>query len=321
MKAIRVEQFGGPEVMRITEIRDPQPAADQVLVRLRAIGVNPVDTYVRAGTYARKPDLPYTPGTDAAGEIESVGEKVTEFKTGDRVYLSGALTGSYAEKALCEISDVHALPKNVSFAQGAAVGVPSATAYRALFFRGEARPGETVLIHGATGGVGTAAVQLARASGLRVLGTGGTEAGRKLVREQGAVDVFDHHAPNYCDEILEATNGLGVNLILEMLANVNLGKDLSLLAKNGRVVVIGSRGKTEIDPRAAMSRDADIRGMVLFNASPSERASIYAGLTASLESGALRPIIGREFPLSEAPAAHRALMESGAFGKVILLPD
>jgi NADPH:quinone reductase len=318
MKAIRVEKFGEPEVMQLVDVPEPQPVVNQVLVRVRAIGVNPVDTYIRSGNYARKPALPYTPGSDAAGEIEAVGSGVGEFQKGDRVYFGGTASGAYAELAVCDVADVHPLPKNVTFAQGAAIGVPYATAYRALFFRGKARAGETVLVHGATGGVGTAAIQLARAAGLRVLGTGGTDEGRKHAREHGTHEVFDHHASDYLAQILDATNGRGVDLILEMLANVNLGKDLGVLAKQGRVVVIGSRGEVEIDPRDTMSRDADIRGMVLFNASPEELAAIHAGIFAGLENGTLRPVIGRELPLAEAPAAHRAVMEPGALGKIIL---
>ena len=209
-------------------------------------------------------------------------------------------------------------PRMFSFAQGAAVGTPYATAYRGLFQRAQAKPGETVLIHGASGGVGTAAVQLSRARGLRVLGTAGTERGRELVREQGAHEVFDHRAPDYPTQILDATSRQGVDVVLEMLANVNLGKDFTILVPLGRIVVIGNRGRVEIDPRDAMSRDADIRGMVLPNTPPAEMASIHAALFAGLENGALRPVIGKELPLAEAPQAHRAVMEPGAFGKIVL---
>ena len=166
--------------------------------------------------------------------------------------------------------------------------------------------------------VGTAAVQLARARGLRVLGTAGTDRGRELVREQGAHEVFDHRAPDYLAQILDATSGRGVDVVLEMLANVNLGKDLTILAPRGRIVVIGNRGRVEIDPRDAMSRDADIRGMVLPNTPAAEMASIHAALVAGLENGTLRPVIGQELPLAEAPQAHRAVMEPGAFGKIVL---
>jgi NADPH2:quinone reductase len=317
MKAISVEEFGGPEVMKLVELPRPQPGPGQVLVRMHAAGVNPVETYIRAGTYARKPALPFTPGNDGAGVIEQAGEGVN-LRPDDRVYTAGSISGTYAEYALCNAAQVHPLPANVSFAQGAAVGTPYATAYRGLFQRAQAKPGETVLVHGASGGVGTAGVQLARARGLRVLGTAGTDRGREMVREQGAHEVFDHRGPDYLRQILDATSERGVDVVLEMLANLNLGKDLTILAARGRIVVIGNRGRVEIDARDAMSRDADIRGVALANTPAAEMASIHAALVAGLESGALRPVIGRELPLAEAPQAHRAVLEPGAFGKTVL---
>jgi NADPH2:quinone reductase len=321
MKAIRVHEFGGPEVLRLEEVPKPQPGPGEVLIRMHAIGVNPVETYIRAGTYARLPALPYTPGNDGAGVVEQIGDSVTEFKPGDRVYTGGSLTGStYAEFALCKTAQVHPLPANVSFAQGAAMGTPYATAYRGLLQRADAKPGETVLVHGASGGVGTAAVQLARARGLRVFGTAGSDEGRKLAREQGAHEVFDHRAPDHFEQIMKATGGRGVDVIVELLANVNLGKDLTILAKSGRVAIIGSRGRVEIDPRDTMQRDVDLRGMALPNTPPEEMASIHAALVAGLENGTLRPVIGKEFPLAEAAQAHRAVMEPGALGKIILVP-
>jgi len=321
MKTVRVHEFGGLEVLRFEEGEAPRASPDEVLVRMRAIGVNPVETYIRAGKYARLPALPYTPGNDGSGIVEQIGEAVKQFKPGDRVYTAGTLSGAYAEFALCKTEQVHRLPQNVSFAQGAAVGTPYGTAYRALFQRAEAKPGETVLVHGASGGVGTAAVQLARARGLRVLGTAGSDQGRKLAIEQGAEEVFDHGAPDHFEQVMNATNGRGVDVIVELLANVNLGKDLTILGKGGRVVVIGSRGRIEIDPRDTMQRDADIRGMVLPNASAADMASIHAALIAGLENGTLRPVIGKELPLSEAAQAHRAVMEPGALGKIVLVPD
>src|SRR5205085_6099941 len=262
---------------------------------------------------------PYTPGNDGAGLVEQVGADVKEFKPGNRVYIAGSISGTYAELVLCKTQQLHPLPENVSFAQGAAVGTPYATAYRGLFQRAHATPGETVLVHGASGGVGTAAVQLAYASGLRVFGTAGNDEGRALVREQGAHGVFDHGAVDHFDQIMVATKGRGVDVIVEMLANANLGKDLTILAKNGRVVVIGSRGRVELDPRDTMQRDADIRGMVLPNTPPTELASIHAALVAGLEQGTLRPVIGKELSLSEAAQAHRAVMEPGATGKIVLV--
>ena len=321
MKAIRVHEFGGPEVLRLDEAPTPRPGPGEVVVRMHAAGVNPVETYIRAGKYARLPELPYTPGNDGAGVVEQVGSDVSEFKAGDHVYTSGSISGTYAEFALCKKEQVHPLPANVSFAQGAAMGTPYATAYRGLLQRAVAKPGETVLVHGASGGVGTAAVQLARARGLRVFGTAGSDEGLKLAREQGAHEVFDHRAPEHFEQIMKATGGHGVDVIVELLANLNLGKDLTILAKGGRVVIIGSRGPVEIDPRNTMQRDVDVRGMILPNTPPAELASIHAALVAGLENGTLRPVIGKEFPLADAPQAHRAVMESKAFGKIVLVPS
>jgi NADPH2:quinone reductase len=305
--------------MQLEEMPDLHPGSGQVLVRVKAVGVNPTDVYTRAGM-SRKPPLPYTPGIDAAGVIESIGEGVTGVKVGARVYLSGTATGAYAEQALCDESQVHTLPEKVSFAQGAAINIPYATAYRALFQLAKVTPGENVLIHGATGGVGIAAVQLARAAGLKVIGTGSSERGRILVMEQGAHHVLDHRAPNYLDQIQTLTQGHGVDVVLEMLANVNLDMDLKALAMGGRVVVIGSRGRIEIDPRDTMIRDASIMGMLLFNITPQLAASIHSALFAGLENGTLRPVIGKEMPLAEAPRAHREIMEPGAYGKIVLTP-
>jgi NADPH:quinone reductase len=320
MKAIRVEEFGGPENLRLREVDDLKPETGQVVVRIRAAGVNPVDTYMRAGTYPRKPALPYTPGTDAAGTVEAIGKDVKRFAVGDRVYASGSLTGTYAEQSLCEERSVFPLPAIVSFAQGAAMHVPYATAYRALFHRAHARPGETVLIHGASGGVGTAAVQLSRAAGLRVVGTAGSERGKKLVAAEGAHEVLDHKSPGHFEQALALTGGRGFDIILEMLANVNLARDLGILAPAGRAVVVGNRGTIEINPRDAMTRDASILAMSLWNASPGDLFSIHSALVAGLENKTLRPVIGQEIPLAEAPRAHVAVLEPGAYGKIVLIP-
>ena len=320
MKAIRVDEFGEPEVMRLVEQADLKASDEKILVRIHAAGVNPVDTYIRSGAYARTPQLPYTPGSDGAGVVAAIGPGVDTVKPGERVFLSGAITGTYAELAICAPEQVHPLPEVATFAQGAALGVPYATAYRALFQRGGVRAGETVLVHGASGGVGTAAVELARSAQIRVFGTGGSPEGRRTVRELGAEQVFDHKDSGYRQAILEATKGRGVDCVLEMLANVNLGEDLRLLAPNGRVIVIGSRGSVEINPRDAMLRDADIRGMVLPNASAQDLKAIYKALGEYLADGRVSPVVGREFPLASAAEAHRAVMAPNAMGKIVLIP-
>jgi len=322
MRAIRVHEFGGPEVMKIDTTPDPVAGEGQVVVRVRAAGVNPVDTYVRTGTYAVRPQLPYTPGWDAAGEIESVGAHVTDLAPGNRVYLATSPhSGTYAERIACSAGRVYPLPARISFSQGAALGVPYATAYRALFHRANAKPGETVLVHGATGGVGIAAVELAHARGLRVIGTGGTDKGLAAVRDHGADVVLSHRAEKYTDDIMKATDGRGPDLILEMLANVNLERDLGMLAKFGRIVVVGNRGRVEINPRDAMGRDATILGMTLLNVSERDLTEIHAALVSGLATGVLNPIVGRELPLADAAVAHEAIMQAGALGKIVLLPD
>lgn len=320
MKAIRVHQHGPPSVMTLEELPDPTPARGQVVVRIHAAGVNPVDTYIRAGTNNYSANMPYTPGQDGAGVVESIGDGVKRVAVGDRVYLAGSLTGTYAEKTVCTEAQVHPLPQRLTFPQGAAIAIPYATAYRALFQRAHALPGEWVLVHGASGGVGSAAVQLARAAGLTVVGTGGSERGRALVRQEGAHHVLDHHAEGYLDQLRALTGGRGVDIILEMLANVNLGKDLGALAPGGRVVVIGSRGPVEINPRDAMGRDATILGMTLRNVSESDMARIHAALHAGFENGSLKPIVGQELPLAQAPRAHEEVLAPGSYGKVVLVP-
>lgn len=320
MKAIRVREFGAPEVLRMEEVPDPRPGRGEILVRIRAVGVNPVDTYIRSGQYAIKPPLPYTPGSDAAGDVESVGEGVTSFRAGDRVYIYRSLSGAYAEKALCTEAQVYPLPKNVSYAQGAAVGVPYTTAFRALFHKAQARAGETVLVHGASGGTGIAAVQLARAAGMTIVGTAGTGKGKELVAREGAHHAVDHNAPDAPEQLMKPTGGRGFDVILEMLANKNLGKDLAMLTKFGRVVVIGSRGSVEINPRDIMGRDGAIIGFTSFNISEPDLAAIHAALVAGLENGSLRPVVGQELPLQDAARAHQAVMEAGSYGKIVLVP-
>jgi NADPH:quinone reductase len=320
MKAILVHEFGGPEVLKLEEVPTPKPVAGQVLVGIHAVGVNPYDTYMRAGTYAVKPPLPYTPGSDAAGVIEAVGDGVKKVKPGDRVYTAKTLTGAYAEYALALEEQVHPLPQKISFGQGAGVWVPYGTAYHALHHSAEARASEMVLVHGASGGVGSAAVQMAHAMGLTVFGTAGTQKGLDLAKREGAHQVFDHSKAGYQDEILKASGGRGVDIVLEMLANVNLAHDLKLLAPRGRVIVIGNRGEVTINARELMGRRASIRAFMLWGITPAEETEIHAGLVVGLENGTLRPIVAKEMPLAEAARAHVEILQPGAAGKIVLVP-
>ena len=314
MNAIRVSKFGDPSVLEFQNVVDPSPAPGQLLIRLHSAGVNPVETYIRAGKYPRLPALPYTPGADGAGIVEQSND--ASVPVGTRVYVTASITGTYAEQALCTPDQVFPLPGHISFEQGAAIGVPYGIAAWALFSRGQALPGETLLIHGASGGVGLAALQLATAAGLHVFGTAGTPEGLDLIMRNGAAAAFNHRDADYLEEIKAAAGDRGIGIILEMLANQNLGHDLGLIAPNGRVVVIGSRGPVEINPRDIMSRNADIRGVMLASAPPSE---IYPRITAGLEDRSLNPVIGHAFPLHEAARAHEQIMASrGAQGKIVL---
>lgn len=327
MRVVVVREFGEPEVMRLEEWPTPRPGSGQVLVRIRAIGVNPVDAYIRAGIGAR-PDLPYTPGDDAAGEIEAVGADLgqTDLRVGARVYLNGSLTGTYADHALCLPPHVHPLPDRCSFAEGAAVGVPYGTAYRALFQRAAAEAGETVLVHGATGGVGLAAVQLAVAAGLTVTASGGSEEGRRLALANGAAHVVDHGSDEHFEEILRLTDGRGVDVILEMRSDLNLGRDLPLLAHRGRVVCIGNRGplnegRVSVNARDLMRRDAAVLGMLLPNADDTSVTGIHRELVEGLADGRLRPVAARGLSLADAARAHVEVMQRPSMGKIILLTD
>jgi NADPH2:quinone reductase len=325
MRSIVVREFGAPDVMRVEEIPSLTPSPSQVLVRIRAAGVNPVDTYIRSGVYAVKPPLPYTPGIDGAGEIQAVGADVQDFKPGDRVYVfndnSGQpRTGSYGDHALLSAGQVRHLPPGVSFAQGAAIGVPYGTVYYAAFSRAKVRPGEVALVHGASGGVGIASVQVLRAFGLTVIGTAGTERGMDAVRDHGAHVAVNHKEPGYLDQVMKATHGRGADVIFEMNAHLNLDKDLTMLARHGRVVLIGNRGRIDIDPRAIMAREAAVLGMVLFNVKADDFHWIHAAIGAGLANGTVKPLVGREMALADAPKAHETVLEAGALGKIVLVP-
>jgi NADPH2:quinone reductase len=320
MRAVRVHAFGGPEKLRVEDVPSPHPVAGQVLVEMRAAGVNPVDTYIRSGVHAVKPPLPYTPGNDGAGVVAEVGDGVQGLSPGDRVYVAGSLTGAYAERALCTPGQVHPLPVPATFAQGAAVGTPYITAYRALFQLAAARPGETVLVHGASGGVGIAAVQLARGAGLTVIGTAGTPEGLDLVRANGAHHALLGHGEGIAADVLRITGGAGAEVVVEMRADLNLALDLTLVARRGRIVVVGSRGTLPVDPRQIMMREAMILGLFLFAAPPAEISAAHAAVRAALESCVTRPVVGREFPLDQAAEAHRLVLQSGAHGKIVLIP-
>lgn len=323
MRAIQMDAFGEPDVLQFREVPMPEAGPGEVRIRLHYAGVNPAEAYIRTGAYAFfKPDMPYIPGFDGAGVVDSVGAGVTRLKQGDRVFLASLLaakkTGTYAEYTVCSADAAQLLPDGVSFAQGAAVGVPGLTAYRALFQRGNLKAGETVLIHGASGGVGTIAAQLARAHGAYVIGTAGNQEGLALLQDAGVHAAFSHADPDHCNQILAHTGGAGVNVIVEMLANVNLENDAAILAMGGRIVVVGNRGSINFTPRLLMAKESAVLGMALWNISPADYGACLAGVASALESGAVRPVVGKEYALADAAQAQIDILGSSARGKMVL---
>ena len=322
MKAVVVHKFGGPEVLSVEDQPDPAAGAGQVLIDNKAAGVNPVDAYIRAGQYARLPSLPYIPGWDGAGVVAEVGAGVTGVRKGDRVYFSGTTAGrsagAYATRVVCHAHQVHKLPDRLSFAQGAAIGVPYATAHRALFGRAQVKAGETILIHGASGAVGLAATQLATAAGCTVIGTAGSDAGLALIKAQGARHAVRHGTPDSAKEILALTDAKGVNAIIEMLANVNLDTDLGLLAVSGRVVVVGNRGRVEIDARQTMAKESAILGMTLWYLSDEQLSDLQKQMASGFADGKLNPVVGSEVPMTEAGKAHEKVFGGATTGKIVL---
>lgn len=324
MKAIQINEFGGPEVLKTVEIDEPYPNEDEVKVKVFVTGLNPSEAYTITGTYGYNvPNLPYVPGYDATGVIEEVGSSVNHFKKGDRVFLSAFSaernTGTYAEKVVTDAKNVFRLPDNISFKEGAALGIPVFTAYKAIFLKANVRAGETVLVHGASGSVGSMAVQMAKAIGATVIGTSSTEEGRQTILDLGADHAMDHISEDNKEELLNITNEQGPDVIIEMLANANLETDMQVIVKYGRIIIVGSRDTIEVNPRNLMTSEAIVTGMTFTYPTQKEMKEMQYGVNALLEIGAIRSLIGNEFTLDEPVEAHKALMESSGNGRTIFV--
>ena len=331
-KAVVVTEFGGPEVLKLASRHKDEltPAAGQVLVRVHAAGVNPSDTYVRLGPHGPwaatphlLPQLPFTPGKDAAGVVVAIGEGIEDCPimpaVGSRVYTTNSLSGTYAEYALCEARHVRPLPDSVSFEQGACVGVPCATAHRALFTSCGVTAGDAVFLHGASGAVGLAAVQLAVANGCIVVGSAGSAEGEAAVLAAGAHAVVNHRSEGYLAAAQTALpthlNGR-FDLVLEMAAHANLVADVSLLRRGGQVAIIGSRAEAvALNPRLLMPNEVCVRGVFLPSQTDDEFEETHTWLYNKMARGALKPVVGRVLPLEDAPSAHVEVMTPGSGGK------
>jgi len=323
MRAMVVKRYGPPEVFESREVPDPQPKPGEVVIRVKAVGVNFADLLQRMGIYPGTPKPPFVPGFEVSGVVEKIAEG-GKAGDGEPLHIGDAVAAltmfnAYAEWVAVPAGRVYRLPAGMPFDDAAAIPVNYLTAYHSMFAMGNLQSGDRILIHGAAGGVGIAAVQIARAMGMTVIGTAGTDKGLELVRREGVHHAFNHKNAGYTDAILKATNGRGVDVVLEMLANVNLAADLKLLARFGRVIIIGSRGDISITPRDLMARRGTIRGFTLWAATETETVEIHAAIAAGLENDTLRPIVGKELPLKDAAVAHQEILSPGAFGKIALV--
>lgn len=342
-RAILVSEYGQADRLVLAEKETPLPGPGQVQIRVEAAGVNPSDTYKvlgPAGPYGPSgtntpwliPALPYTPGGDGAGVVSALGDGVTEFAVGDRVYLMTPLvpksftSGTFAEFTTCDVSQVFPLPDRISFTQGAAIGVPAATAYRALWQRGQLQPTESLFVHGASGGVGLAAVQMAAAAGCFVVGSAGSAAGMEAVQMAGANCVVNHKAEDYLFAAKAALpeGSAGFDVVLENFAHINLLPDLGVMGKNGRLLIVGSRPQSVgLNPRLTMPNELDIRGVFLPMCSAEEVKEIHAELFKLMEADTLVPVVGLQFGLQDASKSHVEVMRptaGGAVGKIVVCP-
>ena len=322
MKAMRAAQFGGPENLRFEDAPEPALRDAHVLIRVKATGINPADLVRMSGRYPQPLPVPYIPGTDVAGEVEAVAAGVTHVRVGDRVFGRSINGGGYAEKACLPAHETIPLPDNLSFAEGAAIPVPFYTAYVAVHHKAALKAGETVLVSAGGGGVGVAAIQLAKVTGARVITTVGSTEKAEKTQALAADVAINYKTQDFAAEVLQVTAGKGVDVIIENVATDNFAKDFSALAQNGRIVLIGTgTGKApeaSFMVGAALFKDAAIYGMVLGN-SAVHIPDIAQALTPLFASGAVRAIVHQTYPLTHAQHALQDLVESNVFGKLILV--
>jgi NADPH2:quinone reductase len=320
-QAIVVEEYGDESVLTVHTKEITNPKNTQVLVKIMAAGINPVDTYHRSGGQGYGPKLPFVPGLDGSGIIEEIGDSVSKFKNGDRVYFCALrLVGSYQQYVVLEEDEVSPLSDELNFAEGAALFVNYATAYQALVLNSQAQKDQCCFIHGASGGVGVAAIQWGKSLGLTIIASAGTNEGMKFIRDQGVDLAVNHKDPRHYSEILDFTESKGVDIIIEMAAHINLTKDCSIVKPRGKIVIIGSRGELAFSPRLLMSKDLSVTGQSLFNLSDGERLQCVEALNKAVSEKKLKPIIQQTYPLEQTRQAHKDVMLRPKMGKLILLP-
>jgi NADPH2:quinone reductase len=321
MKAMCAHQFGGPEQLKLEDAPEPQLQAGQVMIRVRAAGINPADL-VRLSGRLGSPPLPYIPGTDVCGEVEKVGSGVINVKTGQRVF-GRALTGGYAERTCVAAEEAIPLPANLSFEEGAAIPIPFYTAYHALHNKAAVKPGEAVLVSAGGGGVGVAAIQLARIAGARVITTVGSREKAERAAVLGAQLTINYKEQDFVAEAERFTGKKGVDVIIENVAADNLAKDFLAVAPRGRIVVIGTgtgkAGDASFPVFAALMKDVTMIGMSLINAG-SAIAAMAPILSGWFSEGKIKAVVSKSYPLAEAAKAMEDLLAAKVFGKLVLKP-
>lgn len=322
MKAIRFHELGGPEVLRFEDAPEPEARAGEVLVRVRFAGVNFADTMLTQGRYYLQPRFPQIPGMEVAGDVAALGEGVEGWRVGDRVMAVLPNAGGYAELAVASAHHVTRLPEGFSYEEAAALPVQAVTADHVLNLSGRLRPGETVLVHSAAGGTGTFLVQLAKAGGARVIATASGADKLDLARELGADVLLDYTDPTWPQQVLDATDGRGADVICEMVGGDVFDGSMRCLAPFGRLVVLGQSGgpPPNLNPLRLMRRNLTVVGYYLMTAieEPQIMAETQQRLFAALRGGSLRVVIGGIAPLSEAGAVHRRMLARETTGKWVL---
>ena len=315
MKAIRVNELGGADKLSLEDVEKPTPKADEVLIKVAAAGINYADTMMRSGNYLTKPDLPFTLGYEAAGTIEELGADVKNLQVGQRV-LATSSSGGYAEYATAKAALTMPIPDELGFGESTALLVQGLTALGLL---NETKAGQSILIHAAAGGVGTLLVQLAKHKGLKVIGTASSEQKLQTVASLGADYAINYSEDDWTDEVLKATDGKGVDWLIEMVGGDIVAKNLKVLAKHGTMWIYGSASGEDfkVSVLSLMQKNHIIRGYWLMNESVENRVNFTRELLEHLGAGRLK-IQVTEFPLEQAREAHEAIENRKTTGKVVL---
>jgi NADPH2:quinone reductase len=315
MKAVRIHEYGGAEVLRIDEVEKPQPKADEVLIKTAVAGINYADTMLRAGTYLIRPPFPFVMGFEAAGTIEAVGENVTNFQVGQRV-MATMQGGGYAEYAVAKENQLVPIPDGLGFAEATALLAQGLTALGLLR---DLKEGQTILIHAAAGGVGTLLVQLAKHKGAKVIGTASTAKKLETVKELGADVCINYTEADWVAQVLAATDGKGVDCLIEMTGGEIGSQNINCMAHQGTMHIYGAASGQDFQLSAlgVLKKSLTVKGYILYDETREGIARFTKELMMHIAEGRLK-IMVNEFPLDQAVEAHKALEGRKTMGKVVL---